>query len=167
MQYDRNDIEFQSAACSAVRGDVIDILPGGNTRKPAIRVELSTMWWNPCTSSTRSPGRFSPSARFTVFPSSHTVTPARHDFKSHREKQDRAARAARVGITANGKLSEAQRLEQRTPLRPGNDAELALQGIEKLSRICRGAIRAIATAPPERLSGEGRAGCSWTNRTSP
>src|SRR5512143_2711162 len=74
MQYDRNDIEFKRGVFR-VRGDVIDIFPAEHA-ETAIRVELfddvveTLHQFDPLTGQI-----LSKVARFTVFPSSHYVTP--------------------------------------------------------------------------------------------
>ncbi|MBX9848031.1 MAG: DEAD/DEAH box helicase family protein, partial [Rhodocyclaceae bacterium] len=74
MQYDRNDIEF-SRGMYRVRGDVIDIFPAENADH-ALRVTLfddeieSLALFDPLTGHTRQK-----LGRFTVYPSSHYVTP--------------------------------------------------------------------------------------------
>jgi excinuclease ABC subunit B len=137
MQYDRNDIEFKRGVFR-VRGDVIDIFPAEHA-ETAIRVELfddmveTLHLFDPLTGQI-----LSKVTRFTVFPSSHYVTP--------RETTLRAIEQIKVELRerlewyyANGKLVEAQRLEQRTRF----DLEMMIElgfckGIENYSRHLSG-----------------------------
>ncbi len=137
MQYDRNDIEFKRGVFR-VRGDVIDIFPAEHA-ETAIRVELfddvveALHLFDPLTGQI-----LSKVARFTVFPSSHYVTP--------RETILRAIEQIKVELRerlewyyANGKLVEAQRLEQRTRFDLEMMVELGFcKGIENYSRHLSG-----------------------------
>ncbi|OYY80577.1 MAG: excinuclease ABC subunit B, partial [Hydrogenophilales bacterium 16-62-9] len=137
MQYDRNDIEFKRGVFR-VRGDVIDIFPAEHA-ETAIRVELfddvveTLHLFDPLTGQI-----LSKVARFTVFPSSHYVTP--------RATILRAIEAIKIELRerlewyyANGKLVEAQRLEQRTRFDLEMMGELGFcKGIENYSRHLSG-----------------------------
>jgi excinuclease ABC subunit B len=137
MQYDRNDIEFKRGVFR-VRGDVIDIFPAEHA-ETAIRVELfddvveTLHLFDPLTGQV-----LSKVSRFTVFPSSHYVTP--------RETTLRAIEQIKVELRerlewyyANGKLVEAQRLEQRTRFDLEMMVELGFcKGIENYSRHLSG-----------------------------
>ena len=137
MQYDRNDIDFKRGVFR-VRGDVIDIFPAEHA-ETAIRIELfddvveSLQLFDPLTGKI-----LSKVARFTVFPSSHYVTP--------RATILRAIEAIKIELRerlewyyANGKLVEAQRLEQRTRFDLEMMAELGFcKGIENYSRHLSG-----------------------------
>ena len=137
MQYDRNDIEFKRGVFR-VRGDVIDIFPAEHA-ETAIRIELfddvveSLHLFDPLTGQV-----LSKVSRFTVFPSSHYVTP--------RATILRAIDAIKIELRdrlewyyANGKLVEAQRLEQRTRFDLEMMAELGFcKGIENYSRHLSG-----------------------------
>jgi excinuclease ABC subunit B len=137
MQYDRNDVEFKRGVFR-VRGDVIDIFPAEHA-ETAIRVELfddvveSLHLFDPLTGQI-----LSKVGRFTVFPSSHYVTP--------RETILRAIEAIKIELRerlehyyANGKLVEAQRLEQRTRFDLEMMVELGFcKGIENYSRYLSG-----------------------------
>ncbi len=137
MQYDRNDIEFKRGVFR-VRGDVIDIFPAEHA-ETAIRVELfddvveTLHLFDPLTGQI-----LSKVARFTVFPSSHYVTP--------RETTLRAIEQIKVELRerlewyyANNKLVEAQRLEQRTRFDLEMMVELGFcKGIENYSRHLSG-----------------------------
>ncbi len=137
MQYERNDFEF-TRGHFRVRGDVIDIFPAEHA-ETAIRVELfddvveSLHLFDPLTGQI-----LSKATRFTVFPSSHYVTP--------RETTLRAIEAIKVELRerlewyyANNKLVEAQRLEQRTRFDLEMMVELGFcKGIENYSRHLSG-----------------------------
>jgi excinuclease ABC subunit B len=74
MQYQRNDMDF-AAASFRVRGDTIDVFPAEHSEL-AIRIELfddeieSLQLFDPLTGRVRQK-----IPRFTVYPSSHYVTP--------------------------------------------------------------------------------------------
>ncbi|MEW6414380.1 MAG: excinuclease ABC subunit UvrB [Pseudomonadota bacterium] len=137
MQYERNDVEF-TRGHFRVRGDVIDIFPAEHA-ETAIRVELfddvveTLHLFDPLTGQT-----LQKVSRFTVFPSSHYVTP--------RETTLRAIEAIKAELRerlafyyANNKLVEAQRLEQRTRFDLEMMAELGFcKGIENYSRHLSG-----------------------------
>jgi len=137
MQYERNDVDF-ARGHFRVRGDVIDIFPAEHA-ETAIRVELfddvieSLRLFDPLTGKI-----LSKVPRFTVFPSSHYVTP--------RETTLRAVEAIKVELRerlefyySTGKLVEAQRLEQRTRFDLEMMAELGFcKGIENYSRHLSG-----------------------------
>ncbi|MFH2081434.1 MAG: excinuclease ABC subunit UvrB [Pseudomonadota bacterium] len=137
MQYDRNDIEFKRGVFR-VRGDVIDVFPAEHA-ETAIRIELfddvveTLHLFDPLTGQI-----LQKVGRFTVFPSSHYVTP--------RETTLRAIEQIKVELRerlewyyANGKLVEAQRLEQRTRFDLEMMVELGFcKGIENYSRHLSG-----------------------------
>ena len=112
MQYERNDMDFARGRFR-VRGDIIDIFPAEHSEL-AIRIELfddeieSLQLLDPLTGRVRQK-----IPRFTVYPSSHYVTP--------RDKVLAAVETIKVELgqrlkelVSMGKLVEAQRLEQRT-----------------------------------------------------
>ncbi len=112
MQYTRNELEFRRGVFR-VRGDVIDIFPAENS-EAALRVTLfddaveSLMLFDPLTGRT-----LQRLGRFTVFPSSHYVTPRETVLQAIEsikiELHDRMDFFAR-----EHKLVEQQRIEQRT-----------------------------------------------------
>ncbi|MDP2111374.1 MAG: excinuclease ABC subunit UvrB [Thiobacillus sp.] len=137
MQYDRNDIEFKRGVFR-VRGDVIDIFPAEHA-ETAIRIELfddvveTLHLFDPLTGQI-----LSRVGRFTVFPSSHYVTPRATILKAI-EKIKVELRERLEWYYANGKLVEAQRLEQRTRFDLEMMAELGFcKGIENYSRHLSG-----------------------------
>ncbi|MDP3583745.1 MAG: excinuclease ABC subunit UvrB [Thiobacillus sp.] len=137
MQYDRNDVEFKRGVFR-VRGDVIDIFPAEHA-ETAIRVELfddvleTLHLFDPLTGQI-----LQKVARFTVFPSSHYVTPRETTLKAI-EKIKVELRDRLEWYYANGKLVEAQRLEQRTRFDLEMMHELGFcKGIENYSRHLSG-----------------------------
>jgi len=145
MQYTRSDLDFRRVTFR-VRGDVIDVFPAEHAEH-AIRISLlddeveKLEVFDPLT------GRVHhPMARFTVYPSSHYVTP--------RETTLRAIDAIKIELRERiqffqdaGRLVEAQRIEQRTRFDLEMLAELGFcKGIENYSRHLSG--RAPGEPPP-------------------
>jgi excinuclease ABC subunit B len=145
MQYERNDMDFRRGIFR-VRGDVIDVFPAEHF-ETAIRLELdddviaSMQMFDPLT------GRMLQRVgRFTVYPSSHYVTP--------RSTTLRAIDAIKVELAGRidqfhreGKLVEAQRIEQRTRFDLEMLQEMGFcKGIENYSRHLSG--RAAGEPPP-------------------
>lgn len=138
MQYQRNEADF-SRGKFRVRGDTIDVFPAEHSEL-AIRIELfddeveSLQLFDPLT------GRVKQKIpRFTVYPSSHYVTP--------RDKVLGAVETIKVELAerlkqlvADGKLVEAQRLEQRTRFDLEMLSEVGhCKGIENYTRHLSGA----------------------------
>ena len=145
MQYERNEMDFHRGTFR-VRGDIIDIFPAEHAEH-AIRVSLfddeieGLQFFDPLT------GHLLHKAlRFTVFPASHYVTPRATVLRAiDAIKEELRERV--VWFTANNKLVEAQRIEQRTKF----DLEMLDQigfckGIENYSRHFSG--RKAGEAPP-------------------
>ena len=137
MQYDRNDLEFRRGIFR-VRGDVIDIFPAENS-ETAVRLTLfddeveSIHLFDPLTGQV-----LSRVPRFTVYPSSHYVTPRATTLRAveaiKAELRDRVA-----WFVKEGKLVEAQRIEQRTRFDLEMLAEMGFcKGIENYSRHLSG-----------------------------
>ncbi|MFZ3140905.1 excinuclease ABC subunit UvrB [Polaromonas sp.] len=112
MQYSRNDADF-SRGTFRVRGDVIDIFPAEHSEL-AVRIELfddeieSLQLFDPLTGRIRQK-----IPRFVVYPKSHYVTP--RDKVMTAVETIKLELSGRVGqFIAEGKLVEAQRIEQRT-----------------------------------------------------
>jgi len=138
MQYNRNEADF-SRGSFRVRGDTIDIFPAEHAEM-AVRVELfddeieSMQLFDPLTGRVRNK-----IPRFTVYPSSHYVTP--------RDTVMRAIETIKLELRErleffhkDGKLVEAQRLEQRTRFDLEMLQELGFcKGIENYSRHFSGA----------------------------
>lgn len=138
MQYDRNEMDFQRGVFR-VRGDTIDIFPAEHNEL-AVRVELfddaieSLQFFDPLT------GRIKQKIpRFTVYPSSHYVTP-RETVLNAIETIKTELRERLDEFVKDGKLVEAQRLEQRTRFDLEMLNELGFcKGIENYSRHLSGA----------------------------
>ncbi len=145
MQYTRNDLDFRRGTFR-VRGDVIDIHPAESDHE-GVRVELfddeieQITLFDPLTGEVlrRVP-------RYTVFPSTHFVTPKDRLFRAMEQiKEEMKERVAE--LRAADRLLEAQRLEQRTQFDLEMMAELGYcSGIENYSRYLSG--RAPGEPPP-------------------
>ena len=145
MQYDRNETDFKRGVFR-VRGDTIDIFPAEHNEL-AVRVELfddeveSLQFFDPLTGRIRQK-----IPRFTVYPSSHYVTPRETVLKAI-ETIKTELRTRLDEFVKDGKLVEAQRLEQRTRFDLEMLNELGFcKGIENYSRHLSGAIP--GEAPP-------------------
>jgi excinuclease ABC subunit B len=137
MQYERNEIDFHRGTFR-VRGDVIDIFPAENAEF-ALRLSLfddaieSLQMFDPLTGHLKQK-----LVRFTVYPSSHYVTP--------RSTVLRAVEAIKLELREriehyqkNQKLVECQRIEQRTRFDLEMLNELGFcKGIENYSRHLSG-----------------------------
>ncbi len=145
MQYERNDVDFQRG-CYRVRGDVIDVFPAEHAES-AVRITLfddeieSLTLFDPLTGHKKQK-----LGRFTVFPSSHYVTP-RATVLQAIEKIKQELRERIEFFQAHQKLVECQRIEQRTRF----DLEMMDQlgfckGIENYSRHLSG--RKAGEPPP-------------------
>lgn len=136
IQYDRNDIDFHRGTFR-VRGDVIDIFPA--SEEIAYRVEFFGDEIERITKIDPLTGEvLQRPNEITIFPSSHYVTPQDRLKialgQISQELQERLAQFKR-----EGKLLEAQRLEQRTKF----DLEMLeetgfVKGIENYSRYLDG-----------------------------
>ncbi len=137
MQYRRNDMEF-SRGVFRVRGDLIDVFPAEHS-EVAVRIELfddevdTISLFDPLT------GKIIQKVpRFVVYPASHYVTP--RNIVLHAIDTIKAELTERTKeLEAEGKLVEAQRLQQRTLF----DLEMLDQvgfckGIENYSRHLTG-----------------------------
>jgi excinuclease ABC subunit B len=138
MQYTRNEQDF-SRGTFRVRGDTIDVFPAEHSEL-AIRIELfddeieSLQLFDPLTGRIRQK-----IPRFTVYPSSHYVTP--------RDKVLSAVETIKLELderlkffVGEGKLVEAQRIEQRTRFDLEMLAEIGhCKGIENYTRHLSGA----------------------------
>ncbi len=137
MQYERNEMEFKRGVYR-VRGDVLDIFPAENAEL-AVRLSLfddeveSISLFDPLT------GHIAQKVpRFTVYPSSHYVTP--------RATTLRAIEAIKIELRerieffqTHGKLVEAQRIGERTRFDLEMLNELGFcKGIENYSRHLSG-----------------------------
>ncbi len=148
MQYTRNEQDF-ARSTFRVRGDTIDVFPAEHSEL-AIRIELfddeieSLQLFDPLTGRIRQK-----IPRFTIYPSSHYVTP--------RDKVLAAVESIKLELAdrlkefvSQGKLVEAQRIEQRTRFDLEMLAEIGhCKGIENYSRHLSGAAPG---APPATLT---------------
>lgn len=137
MQYSRNEQDF-SRGKFRVRGDTIDVFPAEHSEM-AIRIELfddeveSLQLFDPLTGKVRQK-----IPRFTVYPSSHYVTP-REQVLSAVEAIKEELRERLAQLVGMGKLVEAQRLEQRTRFDIEMLSEVGhCKGIENYSRHLAG-----------------------------
>ncbi|ALT77070.1 MULTISPECIES: excinuclease ABC subunit UvrB [unclassified Roseateles] len=138
MQYTRNEVEFSRGAFR-VRGDTIDVFPAEHSEL-ALRIELfddeveSLQLFDPLTGKIRQK-----IPRFTVYPSSHYVTP-RERVLAAMDGIKEELRTRLGEFVRDGKLVEAQRIEQRTRF----DLEMLQEvghckGIENYTRHLSGA----------------------------
>ena len=138
MQYKRNEIEFGRGSFR-VRGDTIDVFPAEHSEL-ALRIELfddeieSLSLLDPLTGRVRQK-----IPRFTVYPSSHYVTPRERVVEAIGTIKEEL-RTRLDEFVKNGKLVEAQRIEQRTRF----DLEMLQEvghckGIENYTRHLSGA----------------------------
>ena len=137
MQYERNELEFKRGTFR-VRGDILDVFPAEHS-ETAIRISLfddvveSLSLFDPLT------GHISRRvARFTVYPSSHYVTPRATTLRAIEAIKDELRE--RIEYFQNtGKLVEAQRIEQRTRFDLEMLNEMGFcKGIENYSRHLSG-----------------------------
>ncbi|KWA42538.1 excinuclease ABC subunit B [Burkholderia territorii] len=138
MQYSRNEQDFQRGTFR-VRGDTIDIFPAEHAEL-AVRVELfddeveTLQLFDPLTGRVRQK-----IPRFTVYPSSHYVTPRDTVMRAVETIKDELRERLEF-FHRDGKLVEAQRLEQRTRFDLEMLQELGFcKGIENYSRHFSGA----------------------------
>jgi excinuclease ABC subunit B len=137
MQYTRNEMEFKRGVFR-VKGDVIDIFPA-ESAETAVRVSLfddevdGLSLFDPLTGQV-----LHKATRFTVYPSSHYVTP--RDVVLNAVENIKAELAERLEFfQQHNKLVEAQRIEQRTRFDLEMLAELGFcKGIENYSRHLSG-----------------------------
>jgi excinuclease ABC subunit B len=138
MQYKRNEIDF-SRGSFRVRGDTIDVFPAEHSEL-ALRIDLfddeieTLQLLDPLTGRVRQK-----IPRFTVYPSSHYVTPRDRVVGAIATIKDEL-RTRLDEFVKNGKLVEAQRIEQRTRF----DLEMLQEvghckGIENYTRHLSGA----------------------------
>ncbi len=138
MQYKRNEIDFSRGAFR-VRGDTIDVFPAEHSEL-AVRIELfddeveSLQLLDPLTGRVRQK-----IPRFTVYPSSHYVTPRERVVEAIGTIKEEL-RTRLDEFVKSGKLVEAQRIEQRTRF----DLEMLQEvghckGIENYTRHLSGA----------------------------
>jgi excinuclease ABC subunit B len=137
MQYERNDIEF-SRGVFRVRGDIVDIFPAENS-ETAIRISLfddeveGMSLFDPLTGRQQSKV-----SRYTVYPSSHYVTPRDTTLRAINSIKKELAERIEF-YQKNNKPVEAQRIEQRTRFDLEMLNELGFcKGVENYSRHLSG-----------------------------
>jgi excinuclease ABC subunit B len=145
MQYTRSEMEFRRGTFR-VRGDVIDLFPAEHAEN-ALRVSLfddqvdALSLFDPLTGTPRQK-----LGRFTVYPSSHYVTPRTTTLRAI-EAIKEELRERLATLVSEQKLVEAQRLEQRTRFDLEMLNELGFcKGIENYSRHLSG--RKAGEPPP-------------------
>ncbi|WP_193086995.1 excinuclease ABC subunit UvrB [Advenella sp. FME57] len=138
MQYERNDIDF-TRGTFRVRGEVIDIFPA-ESAELAVRLNLfddeleSIDLFDPLTGKIRQRV-----PRFTVYPSSHYVTPRDTVLRAIETIKEELRDRTKFFVD-NNQLVEAQRIEQRTRFDIEMLQELGFcKGIENYSRHLSGA----------------------------
>ena len=138
MQYKRSEADF-ARGTFRVRGDTIDVFPAEHAEL-AVRVELfddeieSIQLFDPLTGRVRQK-----IPRFTVYPSSHYVTPRATVMRALETIKEELADRLKF-FYEQGKLVEAQRLEQRTRFDIEMLQELGFcKGIENYTRHLSGA----------------------------
>ncbi|AFK62404.1 excinuclease ABC subunit B [Advenella kashmirensis WT001] len=138
MQYERNDIDF-TRGTFRVRGEVIDIFPA-ESAELAVRLSLfddeleSIDLFDPLTGKIRQRV-----PRFTVYPSSHYVTPRDTVLRAIETIKEELRDRTKFFVD-NNQLVEAQRIEQRTRFDIEMLQELGFcKGIENYSRHLSGA----------------------------
>jgi excinuclease ABC subunit B len=148
MQYERNDHDFTRGKFR-VRGDTIDVFPAEHSEL-AIRIELfddeieSLQLFDPLTGRIRQK-----IPRFTIYPSSHYVTPRDRVLAAVETIKVELAQRLKELVGMN-KLVEAQRLEQRTRFDLEMLSEVGhCKGIENYTRHLSGAAPG---APPSTLT---------------
>ena len=148
MQYARNEADF-SRGKFRVRGDTIDVFPAEHSEM-AIRIELfddeveTLQLFDPLTGKVRQK-----IPRFTVYPSSHYVTPREQVLNAVELIKDEL-RERLSQLVGMGKLVEAQRLEQRTRFDLEMLSEVGhCKGIENYSRHLSGSAEG---EPPSTLT---------------
>ena len=144
LQYDRNDISFTRTKFR-VRGDTVEIFPAGSG-DTAIRVEfwgdeidrLSEI--NPLTGEVRAV-----ISHAAIYPATHFITPKDKLVRAIEDIQTEMEERIRT-FKAEGKLLEAQRIEQRTRYDMEMLEEIGFcKGIENYSRVLEG--RAPGSTP--------------------
>ena len=137
MQYDRNEFDF-SRGTFRVRGDVIDVFPAENN-ETAVRISMfddeieSITLFDPLTGQV-----FNKIPRYTVYPSSHYVTPRETTIRAM-EKIKHELKDRVDFYIKTGKLVEAARIEQRTRFDLEMLNEIGFcKGIENYSRHLSG-----------------------------
>ena len=132
IQYQRNDIDFHRSTFR-VRGDVVDVFPAGE--EVAYRIEFFGDEIDRMTKIDPLTGEILANiTEHTIYPSSHYATP-QEKLKVAMSKIEQELAQRLQQFKADGKLLEAQRLEQRTRFDLEMLAETGfVKGIENYSR---------------------------------
>lgn len=132
IQYQRNDVDFHRGSFR-VRGDVVDVFPAGE--ETAYRIEFFGDEIERITRINPLTGEIIRDMDYLkIFPSSHYVTP-QEKLKYALVEIEKELDERLAWFKANGKLLEAQRLEQRTRFDLEMLAETGfVKGIENYSR---------------------------------
>ena len=137
LQYERNDVNFVRNKFR-VRGDVVEIYPA-NSEGKIIRVEFFGDEIDRITEINALTGElFGELKHAAIYPASHYIVPKDKMFKAIKELEEELAGRVEF-FRENGKLLEAQRIEQRTRY----DIEMLQEigfctGIENYSRVLSG-----------------------------
>ena len=145
MQYERSEMDFRRGTFR-VRGDIIDVFPAEHAEH-AVRISLfddeidGLQFFDPLTGHLQQK-----LTRFTIFPSSHYVTPRATVLRAVEAIKDELRERGEFFVREN-RLVEAQRIDQRTRF----DLEMLDQigfckGIENYSRHLTG--RRAGEPPP-------------------
>ena len=137
LQYERNDINFIRNKFR-VRGDVVEIFPAESSDK-AVRVEFfgdeieRLREFNPLTGDVLAELK-----HIAIYPASHYIVPKEKMEKAIGDIQEEMERQV-VFFKSQGKLIEAQRIEQRTRYDMEMLTEIGFcKGIENYSRVLSG-----------------------------
>ncbi len=137
LQYERNDVNFIRNKFR-VRGDVVEIFPAASSER-AVRVEFfgdeidRLREFNPLTGDVTAELR-----HIAIYPASHYIVPREKMETAIANIQEEMERQA-AAFKAEGKLIEAQRIEQRTRYDMEMLSEIGFcKGIENYSRVLSG-----------------------------
>ena len=137
IQYERNDTEFARGTFRA-RGDVIEVIPAGEHEK-ALRIELfGDEIDRICEIEAVSGHVLSTLEHAALFPATHYATDP-HSMEAHIQEIETDLKIRREAFEREGRLLEAQRIEQRTRYDIEMMREIGYcQGIENYSRYFDG-----------------------------
>ncbi len=138
LQYERNDMNFIRNKFR-VRGDVVEIFPAESSDK-AVRVEFfgdeieRLREFNPLTGDVLAELK-----HIAIYPASHYIVPKEKMEKAIGDIQEEMERQVEFFFKSQGKLIEAQRIEQRTRYDMEMLTEIGFcKGIENYSRVLSG-----------------------------
>lgn len=144
IQYERNDINFVRNKFR-VRGDVVEIFPA-QSNEDVIRVEFFGDEIDRITEINALTGEFKAELKHVaIYPASHYIVPREKMQRAIHEIEDELRERVQY-FKENGKLIEAQRIEQRTMYDIEMLQEIGFcKGIENYSRVMSG--RAQGSSP--------------------